>query len=414
MVCSGNPSSVCQERENQAGLLTAPTGAKTSSNPRQAAHRAAIRRNSDLNTPQNNRCKAGSKDLKTRRKFAELVAGRSRASLGADMSASLKMVTCGGCDTKVFISGDLPPLGTEKCKKCGHPIMMPLLLRQFELRSIIASGGMGTVYRAWDTVLERMVAVKLMKMELLNDQRALNDFFREARACASLNHTNIVHIYTFDEWEGQRYLVMELADHGSLDNRIEKHHQVPELEVLDIGIKISSALDLALRHDLLHRDIKPGNILFDADNEPKLVDFGLARSTEAEPESLAETEGTPYYVAPEKIKREKETFLSDMYSLGCTLYQALTGHVPFDAPTVEELISAHVHTPLTPPNLVMPEITQATSDALVKTLAKEPADRYSSYFEFRMALEAARAHFLFQQSTQPDEPNPKKSSWWRR
>jgi serine/threonine-protein kinase len=103
-----------------------------------------------------------------------------------------------------------------------------------------------------------------------------------------------------------------------------------------------------------------------------------------------------------------------MYSLGCTLYQALTGHVPFDAPTVEELISAHVHTPLTPPNLVMPEITQATSDALVKTLAKEPADRYSSYFEFRMALEAARAHFLFQQSTQPDEPNPKKSSWWRR
>ena len=116
----------------------------------------------------------------------------------------------------------LPPLATVPCSKCGHPIMMPMMLRQFELRSIIGSGGMGTVYRAWDTTLERMVAVKLMKKELLQDPKALEAFYREARACARLNHTNIVHIYTFDEWEGQRYLVMELADRGSLDARIEK------------------------------------------------------------------------------------------------------------------------------------------------------------------------------------------------
>jgi serine/threonine-protein kinase len=256
--------------------------------------------------------------------------------------------------------------------------------------------------------------VKLMKNELLNDQKALEDFYREARACASLNHTNIIHIYTFDDWEGQRYLVMELADRGSLDTKIDRHQRVSELEVLDIGIKISSALDMALKHDLLHRDIKPGNILFDADNEPKLVDFGLARSVEAEPESMSETHGTPYYVAPEKIRREKETFLSDMYSLGCTLYHALTGHVPFEAPTVEELVSAHVHTPLTPPNLVLPEVTQPTSEALTKVLAKSPGDRYPSYFEFRMALEAARALLLRQISTHPDQPNPKKISWWRR
>lgn len=324
------------------------------------------------------------------------------------------MVECGSCHTKVFISGDLPPLGTEPCKKCGHPIMMPLMLRQFELRSVIASGGMGTVYRAFDLVLERLVAVKLMKKELLNDARALEAFYREARACASLNHTNIIHIYTFDEWEGQRYLVMELADCGSLDTKIDKQARVAELEVLDIGIKIASALDLALKHNLLHRDIKPGNILFDADLEPKLVDFGLARSVEAEPESLTETHGTPYYVAPEKIQREKETFLSDMYSLGCTLYHALTGHVPFEAPTVEELIAAHVQTPLTPPNLVLPEITQATSDALSRVLAKDPANRFPSYFEFRMALETARGLLLRLLSTQTDQPNPKKTSWWRR
>ena len=204
---------------------------------------------------------------------------------------------------------------------------------------------------------------------------------------------------------------MELADCGSLDTKIDKEMRVDELEVLDIGIKISSALDLALKHNLLHRDIKPGNILFDADNEPKLVDFG---SVEAEAESTTETHGTPYYVAPEKIRRERETFLSDMYSLGCTLYQALTGHVPFEAPTVEELISAHVHTPLTPPNLVQPDVTHCTSDALVKVLAKDPAERFPSYFEFRMALETARGLLLRQLSTQTEPPNPKKTSWWRR
>lgn len=328
---------------------------------------------------------------------------------------SLKMVTCGWCDTKVFISGDLPPLATTPCTKCGKPLMMPMRLRQFELRSVIASGGNGTVYRAFDTVLERMVAVKLVKKELVSDHQAMESFYREARACARLNHTNIIHIYTFDEFEGQAYLVMELADHGSLDGRIEKQGRVDELHVLDIGIKIASALDLALKHGLLHRDIKPGNILFDADNEPKLVDFGLARSVEAEAETGAVTEGTPYYVAPEKIKREKETFLSDMYSLGCTLYHALTGHVPFEAPTVEELVAAHVHTQMTPPNLVLPEITQPTSDALVKVMAKNPADRFLSYDEFIMALHAARAQLLVQQSSHPDSPKPKsKTSWWRR
>ncbi|MDW8309409.1 MAG: hypothetical protein RMK20_08555, partial [Verrucomicrobiales bacterium] len=141
----------------------------------------------------------------------------------------------------------------------------------------------------------------------------------------------------------------------------------------------------------------------------------LARPVDAEPDSVYVTEGTPYYVAPEKIKREKETFLSDMYSLGATLYHAITGHVPFDAPTVEELVAAHVHTPVTPPNLVVPEITQQTSDALLKALAKNPGDRYLSYDEFIMALHAARANLLIKQSQELSQPPPKaKTSWWRR
>ena len=328
----------------------------------------------------------------------------------------LKMVTCPGCDAKTFIPGDLPPLATEPCRKCGHAIMMPMQLRQFELRSKIASGGMGMVYRAWDVVLERMVAVKLMKKELLDDPQMLESFYLEARACAKLNHTNIVHIYTFDEWDTERYLVMELADQGSLDARIEKLHSLPELQVLDIGIKIASALDMALKHDLLHCDIKPGNILFNADHEPKLVDFGLARKTDDEHEGAEFTRGTPYYVAPEKIKREPETFLSDMYSLGATLYHAITGYVPFDAPTVEEVVIAQVQTPLRPPNEVLPEITPPTSDALCRALAKNPGERFLSYDEFIMALEAARSLLLRQQSQAPDQPQqPKRlTSWWRR
>jgi len=325
----------------------------------------------------------------------------------------LKMVTCLSCNTKVFIPGDLAPLSSVPCSKCGHSIMMPLRLRGLELRAKIASGGMGTVYRSFDTVLEREVAVKLMKKEIEEDPNGLASFYREARAQAALNHTNIVQIYSYDDWEGLRFLVMELADRGTLDSRIEKYKRLPELDVLDIGIKISSALDLVLKHDLIHCDIKPSNILFNADNEPKLVDFGLARKADSEPDD--DLRGTPYYVAPEKVKREKETFLSDMYSLGGTLYHALTGHTPFEAPTVEELVAAHVHTPLTPANQVLQETTQPTSDALTRMMGKHPGDRFLSYDELRMALEYARSQLLIQQSQTPEDNRPKgKTSWWKR
>ncbi len=331
---------------------------------------------------------------------------------------ALKMVTCSSCETKVFIPGDLAPLATVPCSKCGAPIMMPMLLRQFELRSFVASGGNGTVYRGWDTVLERLVAVKLLKNESLQDPTALESFYREARACARLNHTNIIHIYTFDEWEGLRYLVMELADRGSLDTRIEKQVRVDELA--------------RARHR--HQDCLRPRPRAQAQSDSPRHQAGehslrLRQRAEAggfwpRTQSRCGTgirehgDGTPYYVAPEKINREKETFLSDMYSLGATLYHALTGAVPFDAPTVEELVAAQVRTPLTPPISVLPEITQATNDALVKTMAKNPSDRFLSYDEFIMSLESARSLLLRERSSSPQSQNPAKSkgltSWWRR
>jgi serine/threonine-protein kinase len=134
-----------------------------------------------------------------------------------------------------------------------------------------------------------------------------------------------------------------------------------------------------------------------------------------EMETATVTEGTPYYVAPEKIRREPETFLSDMYSLGATLYHAMTGHVPFDAPTVEELVEAQVRTPLTPPILVQPELSEPTSAAIERSMAKNPADRFLSYDELIMTLEAARSQLLRQQQGVSHEGSPKaKTSWWKR
>ncbi|HEV8544347.1 MAG TPA: serine/threonine-protein kinase [Verrucomicrobiae bacterium] len=338
-------------------------------------------------------------------------------SVAIESRKPLRMVACRGCGAKIFIPGELPPLATTACSKCGHELMMPMQLRQFELRSPIASGGMGTVYRSFDVNLEREVAVKLMKRELKEDPQALESFYREARAAAALNHTNIIHIYTFDEYEGQLYLVMELADAGSLDSRIEREKRVPELDILDIGIKVASALASALKHNLLHRDIKPGNILFNDEGEPKLIDFGLARKAEGHNDDETTIWGTPYYIAPEKVKREREDFLSDMYSLAGTLYHAVTGSVPFEAPTVEAVVAAHIHTPLTPPNQVVPEISQPSSDALARAMAKNPAERFQSYDEFIMALEAARSQLLVNQlrgqaATAVGARGGK--SWWRR
>lgn len=328
-------------------------------------------------------------------------------------SGSLKMTACRACGTRQFIPQEVQPLETVSCTHCGQPVMMPLMLRQFELRAAVGAGGMGTVYAAWDTRLHREVAVKLMRDELATDPVSMEQFTREARACGGVNHTNIIHIYTFDEHEGHHYLVMELADRGSLDDRIEIEKRVPELAVLDIGIKVASALATALKHNLMHRDIKPGNILFNADGEPKLVDFGLAVSADVDANYENTILGTPYYIAPERVQRMKEDFRSDMYSLAGTLYHAITGHVPFEASTPQEVIMGHVEVELTPPNKVVPEITGMSSDALARAMAKSPDERFASYDEFIMALTAARSHLLISQlnhehmeGAHDDEPPP--------
>jgi serine/threonine protein kinase len=279
------------------------------------------------------------------------------------------------------------------CEKCGCAVMIPVKLDQFELRAVCGSGGMATVYRARDEILNRDVAVKLMKPEFANDSNAMAGFFREARHQASFNHTNIIQIYNYGQFKKDKYLVMEVADRGDLDGQIQKHGRVDELYVLDVGIKISGALEFVANKGLIHLDLKPDNILYNADGEPKLTDFGIAQHKD-EGRPAGGLVGTPYYIAPERVALGRQDFRSDMYSLGATMYHALTGRVPFDGPSVEETVWMHVKTRLVSPRKIVSAISKDTEATVLRSMHKDPAKRYPNFKDFGMALEAARSRLL--------------------
>ena len=305
----------------------------------------------------------------------------------------MRRVPCEGCGTATFIPANLGTFEYANCEKCGCAVMIPVKLDQFELRAVCGSGGMATVYRAHDEILDRDVAVKIMKPEFANDSNAMAGFFREARHQASFNHTNIIQIYNYGQFKKDKYLVMEVADRGDLEGLIQKHSRVDELYVLDMGIKISSALELIAKKGLMHLDLKPDNILYNTDGEPKLTDFGIARRKDEgrPPGGLV---GTPYYIAPERVALGRQDYRSDMYSLGATIYHAITGRVPFDAPSVEDTVWMHVKTRLIPPRKIFSNISKDTEAAILRAMHKDPTKRFDNFEDFRMALEAARSRLL--------------------
>ena len=305
----------------------------------------------------------------------------------------MRRVPCERCGTATFIPANLGTFEYANCEKCGCSVMIPVKLDQFELRAVCGSGGMATVYRAHDEILDRDVAVKIMKPEFANDSNAMAGFFREARHQASFNHTNIVQIYNYGQFKKDKYLVMEVADRGDLDGLIQKHGRVDELYVLDVGVKISGALEFVDNKGLIHLDLKPDNILYNADGEPKLTDFGIAQHKD-EGRPAGGLVGTPYYIAPERVALGRQDFRSDMYSLGATMYHALTGRVPFDGPSVEETVWMHVKTRLIAPRKILSTISKDTEGAILRAMHKDPAKRYPNFEDFRMALEAARSRLL--------------------
>ena len=252
----------------------------------------------------------------------------------------------------------------------------------YQLERELGQGGMGTVYLAKDSGLNRYVALKILRSDLGDDPSFSRKFLEEVEVTASLAHPNIIRVFTLGEQEGRLYLVMEHLDEPSLENRMDRQTKVSEREVLEIGIGIASALQFAHEETgLIHRDIKPGNILFGRGNIPKLADFGLAAGARSALGQQDEIWGTPYYVSPERLLREPEDIRSDIYSLGATLYHAMAGRPPFEAETAEEVAKRHISDRPPPLRSLCPDAQEQTVLTLDKCLAKKSATRWGSYTE---------------------------------
>ena len=252
----------------------------------------------------------------------------------------------------------------------------------YQLERELGQGGMGTVYLAQDSGLHRQVALKILRSDLGDDPSFAKKFLEEVEVTASLAHPNIIRVFTLGEQDGRLYLVMEHLDQPSLENRMENQAKISERDVLEIGIGIASALQFAHEETgLIHRDIKPGNILFGRGNIPKLADFGLAAGARSAQGQQDEIWGTPYYVSPERLLREPEDIRSDIYSLGATLYHAIAGRPPFEAGTAEEVAKRHISDRPPPLRSLCPEAQEQTVITLDKCRAKKTDNRWASYTE---------------------------------
>ena len=265
-----------------------------------------------------------------------------------------------------------------------------LLSDRFRLEEKIGSGGMSTVYRAFDETLERWVAIKLMHREISSDSDQLERFRREARAVASLNHPHVVTVIDFGEDDDHPYIVFEYVEGENLKDRLRRAGRLPVSEAVAYAIEIGRALECAHAHRLVHRDVKPQNVLIDPEGRAKVTDFGIARSLEAEGlTATGRVLGTTDYVAPEQALGEDTTAQSDVYSLGICLFEMLTGDVPFKADSQVAVAMKHVKDPLPDIRMRRPEISAALASVVDRACAKETANRFASAHEMVHELEQA-------------------------
>ena len=240
----------------------------------------------------------------------------------------------------------------------------------------LGQGGMGGVYMGRDKMLDRPVAVKVMLREYGADAQFVEKFKKEAQAAARLIHPNIAQVYSYGIADGLPYIAMELVSGGSLDAILQAHRGDTDIaRVMKIGQQVALALRCASDLGFVHGDVKPENILLDANGNAKLVDFGLA----AMQKNTDEIWGTPYYIAPEKVKKEGVDFRSDMYSLGATLYHVLTGVAPFEGKDAEAVVRARFDAMPRKPSEIRAEIPEAVDRLVMKMLAFRKEDRYPTF-----------------------------------
>jgi serine/threonine-protein kinase len=264
-----------------------------------------------------------------------------------------------------------------------------LLSGRYRLESKLGSGGMSTVYLAQDEVLDRPVAVKLLHREISEEADQLERFRREARAAARLSHPNLVGVIDAGEDDGRPYIVFEYIDGDTLKKRIEDEEQMPIDEAIAYAIEIGRGLIAAHSRKLVHRDVKPQNVLIDRDGRARVTDFGIARSLEGKGmTATGRVLGTTDYVSPEQAMGEDVDERSDVYSLGIVLYEMLVGDVPFQAETQVGVAMKHVNEPLPDVLSKRPEVSAAVASVIDRATTKDARDRYASVGEMVRDLEA--------------------------
>jgi len=295
---------------------------------------------------------------------------------------------CSACGCKMDISA-MDPYTNVVCPDCGHHTRVKCELGHYLLTSRHAAGGMSMVFVARDTTLERDVAIKILNDEYSRDEKRMGEFEREAKITAALSHPHIVRVFTVGQSFGHYYIAMELVPGDNLERKISKGGAIGEDEMLPIALEIISGLRAAKSAGVIHRDMKPGNILFDDAGHVKIVDFGLALVTMGGKVKAEEIWATPYYVPPEALDGEEEDFRSDIYALGATLYHALSGRAPLppEAKSTREVRKAKENIPLL--KEVAPWLNSATCSMVDKAMQLRPEDRYSSYAEMEEDWNAA-------------------------
>lgn len=255
-------------------------------------------------------------------------------------------------------------------------LVTPCEFGVYHVERELGHGGMGNVYLAIDTMLERKVALKIMSRGYSGDPEFVRRFQREAQAAASLNNPYIVQVYAFGYEQDLPYMAMEFVGGGSLGREIKDAPEgLDPLHVMRVGWQIAQGLDCAAEHNLLHGDLKPDNVLYDETRRAKLADFGLA----AMQGNSREIWGTPFYISPEVLKRKAVDFRADMYSFGCTLYHALTGHPPFDGDDAIAVLKARFKGPPPPPSEVRSGISPDVDKIVMRMIQKDPDWRYPSF-----------------------------------
>jgi serine/threonine-protein kinase len=267
-----------------------------------------------------------------------------------------------------------------------------LISDRYELEELVGSGGMSSVYRAHDRLLERSVALKILHEQYTRDEDYVERFRREARAVAQLAHPNIVTVIDRGEQDGRQFIVFEYIDGLNLKELVEQEGPLGPREAIELALQVARGLAFAHDQGLVHRDVKPQNVLLDGDGRAKVTDFGIARSLDVDGMTVTGTiMGTSNYIAPEQARGQPVDEQTDVYSLGCVLYELLAGDVPFDGDNFVTVAMRHVNDPVPSIRDVRSDVTPRLDWAIQQAMAKDRSERYDSMADFAGELEACHA-----------------------